>query len=259
MYAGLAALQIFRTMDGELRHCLSGDQSRDLPFMVNVMNFTLSEYDVGDLFNPPEPIIEEPSLELDPITAAICLMSSGEDVGAVEAMKLADLESIQNEHLMSEVFYDCKKDLLEKSAIKESFDEPPDAKLPAVQVVQAFGMEEVKPNYNGFREINLKDSCGIRTYSDGDVQSFGNGGLNFEEKVALHSSFEHHKLPDLEIDGKMEERMEKINRYKKKKSKRNFCKKIKYACRKALADSQPRVRGRFAKTMEFQAAKLQQV
>ncbi|KAK4794519.1 hypothetical protein SAY86_012513 [Trapa natans] len=44
-----------------------------------------------------------------------------------------------------------------------------------------------------------------------------------------------------------EERKEKIHRYLKKRNERNFSKKIKYACRKTLADSRPRVRGRFAK------------
>lgn len=48
-----------------------------------------------------------------------------------------------------------------------------------------------------------------------------------------------------------EERKEKIDRYLKKRTERNFSKKIKYACRKTLADSRPRVRGRFAKNDEF--------
>ncbi|CAA6675379.1 unnamed protein product [Spirodela intermedia] len=49
-----------------------------------------------------------------------------------------------------------------------------------------------------------------------------------------------------------EERTAKINRYLKKRNMRNFGKKIKYACRKTLADSRPRVRGRFAKSDEFE-------
>ncbi|KVH91007.1 CCT domain-containing protein, partial [Cynara cardunculus var. scolymus] len=48
-----------------------------------------------------------------------------------------------------------------------------------------------------------------------------------------------------------QERKEKIHRYMKKRNERNFSKKIKYACRKTLADSRPRVRGRFAKNEEF--------
>ena len=48
-----------------------------------------------------------------------------------------------------------------------------------------------------------------------------------------------------------EQRKEKIHRYMKKRNERNFSKKIKYACRKTLADSRPRVRGRFAKNDEL--------
>ncbi|XAR48931.1 hypothetical protein NMG60_11031922 [Bertholletia excelsa] len=49
----------------------------------------------------------------------------------------------------------------------------------------------------------------------------------------------------------VEERKIKIHRYIKKRNERNFSKKIKYACRKTLADSRPRVRGRFAKNDEL--------
>ncbi|KAK8365421.1 hypothetical protein V6Z12_A02G052200 [Gossypium hirsutum] len=49
----------------------------------------------------------------------------------------------------------------------------------------------------------------------------------------------------------VEQRKEKILRYMKKRNERNFSKKIKYACRKTLADSRPRVRGRFAKNDDF--------
>ncbi|XP_021670877.2 two-component response regulator-like PRR73 isoform X2 [Hevea brasiliensis] len=49
----------------------------------------------------------------------------------------------------------------------------------------------------------------------------------------------------------VEQRKEKIHRYMKKRNERNFSKKIKYACRKTLADSRPRVRGRFAKNDDY--------
>ncbi|XP_019235020.1 PREDICTED: zinc finger protein HD1-like isoform X2 [Nicotiana attenuata] len=49
----------------------------------------------------------------------------------------------------------------------------------------------------------------------------------------------------------VKDRREKIHRYMKKRNERNFSKKIKYACRKTLADSRPRVRGRFARNDEF--------
>ncbi|KAK8914047.1 hypothetical protein KSP39_PZI024222 [Platanthera zijinensis] len=141
----------------------------------------------GDLFNAPEPIIEEPLLELDPITAAICMMLNGEDVIAAEA----------DDHLVSEIFYGCKKGLLEKSAINESFPEQPDLKFSTVHVEEDPDIEDwsireeqlqksvnsecrksieltrdcsLKPNLDGFQEIVLEDACGTRrAYSDGDI------------------------------------------------------------------------------------------
>ncbi|KAK6935417.1 CCT domain, partial [Dillenia turbinata] len=47
-----------------------------------------------------------------------------------------------------------------------------------------------------------------------------------------------------------EERKERIRRYRAKRTQRNFNKTIKYACRKTLADSRPRIRGRFARNDE---------
>ncbi|KAL5831317.1 hypothetical protein ACOSQ4_016671 [Xanthoceras sorbifolium] len=49
-----------------------------------------------------------------------------------------------------------------------------------------------------------------------------------------------------------EEKKERIERYKTKRNQRNFTKKIKYACRKTLADSRPRIRGRFARNDEIE-------
>ncbi|KAJ6425008.1 hypothetical protein OIU84_025722 [Salix udensis] len=49
-----------------------------------------------------------------------------------------------------------------------------------------------------------------------------------------------------------EEKKERIERYKSKRNQRNFNKKIKYECRKILADSRPRIRGRFARNDEIE-------
>ncbi|GAB4824333.1 hypothetical protein Ancab_007221 [Ancistrocladus abbreviatus] len=47
-----------------------------------------------------------------------------------------------------------------------------------------------------------------------------------------------------------EEKRERIERYRSKRSQRNFNKKIQYACRKTLADTRPRIKGRFARNDE---------
>ncbi|XP_073027285.1 uncharacterized protein [Primulina eburnea] len=75
------------------------------------------------------------------------------------------------------------------------------------------------------------------------------GGPNTAPLNSEISSLEdpNFKVRKLSVD----ERKRKIHRYMKKRNERNFSKKIKYACRKTLADSRPRVRGRFAKNDEL--------
>ncbi|KAM7522267.1 hypothetical protein LguiA_012169 [Lonicera macranthoides] len=51
-----------------------------------------------------------------------------------------------------------------------------------------------------------------------------------------------------------DEKKERIERYRTKRNHRNFNKKIKYECRKTLADSRPRIRGRFARNEETEKA-----
>ncbi|KAL4385560.1 hypothetical protein GQ457_15G002680 [Hibiscus cannabinus] len=63
-----------------------------------------------DMFRALEPIIG-----LDPMTAAISLMSCGEDVITSEGLKAADIESFPNEQLV-EVLYECEKDLMAEAA-----------------------------------------------------------------------------------------------------------------------------------------------
>lgn len=55
-----------------------------------------------------------------------------------------------------------------------------------------------------------------------------------------------------------EERRQRILRYRQKRHERNFKKRIKYVCRKTLADSRPRIRGRFATNEEWEELKRQQ-
>ncbi|XP_062209829.1 uncharacterized protein LOC133911553 isoform X2 [Phragmites australis] len=107
-----------------------------------------------------------------------------------------------------------------------------------------------------------------RTYSDGDSLQ---GAFNNTADMQVRRNNQHlingcngspPTLPPTEISNledstfkvarlSPEERKEKIHRYIKKRNKRNFSKKIKYACRKTLADSRPRVHGRFAKNDEL--------
>ncbi|KAJ4957152.1 hypothetical protein NE237_013935 [Protea cynaroides] len=106
------------------------------------------------------------------------------------------------------------------------------------------------------------DNCGVygpdsiqQVYNSGDIQVLNNDGsqlVNGGGTSTLTSEISNLEESTFKV-GKLsvEERKEKIHRYMKKRNERNFSKKIKYACRKTLADSRPRVRGRFAKNDEF--------
>ncbi|XP_015878427.2 uncharacterized protein LOC107414762 isoform X2 [Ziziphus jujuba] len=235
----------------------------------------ISEYDLGgegDLFKAPEPIIEEPAVSLDPMTAAISMVSCGEDVISHQALKVADIESLQKEQLLSEVFYACEKDLFEKAAIDAPLSEVLDIKIPILRADNSQIQEDkplldvpfqksvssgclhsmdwmhgavTKPSFLDFPGMDFGSVYGMRrAFSEGDIKTLGNGNISL-----IHSPHERPFISNCTS----EERREKLSRYRTKKTKRNFGRKIKYACRKALADSQPRIRGRFAKTEETEA------
>ncbi|KAH7415514.1 hypothetical protein KP509_14G049500 [Ceratopteris richardii] len=82
-----------------------------------------------------------------------------------------------------------------------------------------------------------------RVYSTGDLQfSCGVKVENMLKEEASGTRTGHYTV---------EERRMKLHRYRQKRTERNFNKKIKYACRKTLADNRPRVRGRFARNDEM--------
>lgn len=255
----------------------------DQTHMVNLMQTSnILEYDLGeegDLFKAPEPVIEEPLLPLDPMSAAMTIISNGQDV-MTETIKVADMESIQNEHL-NDVLFECKKELLAKYAINDPFPELQDMKIPVMETEDVPSLENIRlgaegqmqksvssgclnsmdwiggcsirPNFLDFQGMDFETALGLRrAYSEGDIQALGNSPANIRNASSVHASFER-QLTISEL--KTEERKQKLSRYRKKKTKRNFGRKIKYACRKALADSQPRVRGRFAKTEDCEVSK----
>ncbi|KAE8726449.1 hypothetical protein F3Y22_tig00006858pilonHSYRG00008 [Hibiscus syriacus] len=240
---------------------------------------TISEYSLGgdgDLFKAPEPIIEEPALGLDPMTAAISLISCGEDVITSQELKAADIESFRNDQLL-EVLYECEKDLMAQAAIGTPLVEILDIKIPVMEtdgnqtqenemlcdvsfsksvssscLSSMEWMQEaaIKPNFLDFPGMDFDTVYGMRrAFSEGDIKTLGNVNVS-----VIHSPVER---PLIFSSYSTEDRREKLSRYRNKKTKRNFGRKIKYACRKALADSQPRIRGRFARTEESDNPKRQ--
>ncbi|KAK6936694.1 CCT domain [Dillenia turbinata] len=245
-----------------------------------VQDSTVSEYDLGgegDLFKAPEPIISEPVVSLDPMTAAMSLISCADDVISPQALKVPDMESIQSGQIMSEAFYEYEKDLLAKGAMEAPFSEVLE-KIPVV-VTEVNKIEENKdmlqseeqfpesvssvclhsvewkhraptrPNFWDFPGLDFTVYGMRRAFSEGDIETLANDKMRL-----IHSPLQ--QAAAIGICTK-EDRRQKLSRYRNKKTKRNFGRKIKYACRKALADSQPRVRGRFAKSEEADICKKQ--
>ncbi|KAF6140779.1 hypothetical protein GIB67_042192 [Kingdonia uniflora] len=159
------------------------------------------DYDLGgesDLFKAPELFIEEPVIGFDPMTATISLISCGENGISTQTFKAEDIESIQNEQLLSEVFYECKKDLLAKSAIEEPLTDVLGVDITALCLEEAVADkdvsslecpiqtsvssqclnsverihgEETRPNFLDFHVLVNEGAHGIqRAFSEGDIQ-----------------------------------------------------------------------------------------
>jgi len=204
-----------------------------------VQTSTIFEYDLGgegDLFKAPEPVIEEPVLPLDPMSAAMTIISNGQDV-MIETINVADMESIQNEHL-NDVIYECKKEFLAKYAIDEPFPELPDVKIPVTKTEEIPGLENIRlgsevqmqksvssgclnsmewigncsmrPNFLGFQGMDFETALGLRrAYSEGDIQVsslcslyilFLEGGKKFTTHYFLFMLTEKH----IDLDGIIE-------------------------------------------------------
>ncbi|KAG2327824.1 hypothetical protein Bca52824_010552 [Brassica carinata] len=123
------------------------------------------------------------------------------------------------------------------------------------------GHVQMGPEFNKPSDLLMDfqaDNGGLFRFNLEDLQAL-NGIENQSHSVVSQT---HPPLGPVEIPGledstlnkvvklSPKQRKEKIHRYLKKRNERNFSKKIKYACRKTLADSRPRVRGRFAKNDE---------
>ncbi|XP_038895146.1 zinc finger protein CONSTANS-LIKE 5-like [Benincasa hispida] len=98
----------------------------------------------------------------------------------------------------------------------------------------------------GARSSSLFDADGPavrRVYSSGDLQGRTERGCSSESSLIIERMTKACRYSP-------EEKRERIERYKTKRNQRNFNKKIKYECRKTLADSRRRIRGRFARNEE---------
>ncbi|XP_019417612.1 PREDICTED: uncharacterized protein LOC109328554 isoform X2 [Lupinus angustifolius] len=212
-----------------------------------VQSSAMSEYDFaaeGDLFKAPEPIIEESFMDLDPMTAAISMMSCGEGVSC-RGLQSTDIDVLQKEQLLSDMLYECEKDLLEKAAIESPLSQILEIKVPSLNMDEYSIQEDkpfpdmpksvssvslssldwmhgaaMKPAFLDFPGIDFNSDYGMRrSFSEGDIKALGNGSLNIVQSPR--------ERPFLISNCTSEERQEKLSRYRHKKTKRNFGRKIK--------------------------------
>lgn len=154
----------------------------------------ISEYYLGgegDLFKAPEPIIEEPLLGLDPMAAAISMMSCGEDAIPAQSLSMSDIESsIESGQLLSEVFYECRKDLMAKDGNEAPYSEVLNITIPIVKtdenliadgllqksasssclrLMDSMPETQLKPNFLDFPVLDF--GYGMRrAFSEGDIK-----------------------------------------------------------------------------------------
>lgn len=92
-----------------------------------------------------------------------------------------------------------------------------------------------------------------------DISESGKDSLRSELNFGGHDSQRARREEDEETytGTKAARRRIALERFRQKRSNRCFQKKIRYACRKRLADVRPRIRGRFVKKEEFQTLCLE--
>ncbi|KAJ0250936.1 CCT domain-containing protein [Hirschfeldia incana] len=195
-------------------------------------------------------MIEEPMLAVDHLSQ--------------EIVELSDLGSLQSDQqLIEKAFYECEQeeDLSVKSAVESPLlsDVLDTKNVSLVAEMDSSGVvvsdvpvpkSVSSGNLRSMDHMTQHEDAMIqrffppvdngmrRAFSEGDIQTLGTRNAGLVQS----------QLDRIIVSCTSEDRREKLSRYRDKKSRRNFGRKIKYACRKALADTQPRIRGRFAKT-----------
>ncbi|GMI92065.1 hypothetical protein HRI_002875800 [Hibiscus trionum] len=108
---------------------------------------------------------------------------------------------------------------------------------------------------SGFNDFIESDSGPVRrAFSTGDLEQGWQSGRRRSESPLSNECNANAIIEGMSRAHRYnpEEKKERIERYRYKRNLRNFTKKIKYTCRKTLADSRPRIRGRFARNEEIE-------
>ncbi|KAG6482879.1 hypothetical protein ZIOFF_059518 [Zingiber officinale] len=199
------------------------------------------------------------SMRVNPLSAALSMISGYGSSITDETIQISDMKSIENEDLLYLVSKSVTNvptleasnipvsaPLTEGSSVEGSLQKS--ISKECLSTVDGANPSSVEPCLLGLHEMNFESAFGIRrAYSEGDIEILRtnnpvHGVMNTFPSLEFLASVE-----DAKIEEKTEARRIKLSRYRKKRTSRNYGRKIKYACRKALADCQPRVRGRFVK------------
>ncbi|CAN8273625.1 unnamed protein product [Cochlearia groenlandica] len=198
-------------------------------------------YDFGeessDLIKASE---QEPMLAFDPFSQ--------------EILELDDLGSLHSDQqLIDKAFQDCEQDILVRSAMEPTPYEALDIKnISLVSKTESVisGGSVVVSDVQVPKSVSSGNLCSMIMSQHEDATAVQSFPGFFSVDYGMRRAFSESDIQTLGTRNVSEERREKLSRYRNKKSKRNFGRKIKYACRKALADNQPRIRGRFAKNRD---------
>lgn len=134
------------------------------------------------------------------MTAAISMISCGEDVISPQSLTVSDIESsIESGQLLSEVFYECRKDLMAKQGNETPLCEAVSIKVPSVEMDESFFVDEklftegalhkstsssclrsmdslqheapLRPRFLDFPALDFGDFNGMRrAFSEGDIK-----------------------------------------------------------------------------------------
>ncbi|KAL3530673.1 hypothetical protein ACH5RR_009995 [Cinchona calisaya] len=105
---------------------------------------------------------------------------------------------------------------------------------------------------NGYYYDSSETSPVRKVFSTGDLEGMNPKQRSHRSESSLANEYSIIESMSKACRYNPEEKKERIERYKSKRNLRNFNKKIKYECRKTLADSRPRIRGRFARNDEIE-------
>lgn len=113
----------------------------------------------------PEPIIEQPSVTLDHMTSAMSMILCEQDLFSQD-INFSDIELLQNEDIMSNLFYEYK-DILENERASPSQNSIPGKitkSLSSDSLITVDGAQ-MRPSYENFTEMGMTNVHGMKRVS----------------------------------------------------------------------------------------------